>query len=307
MKMYRSLIAAGLIASGAAVAQTTDDPNNAVNGVNTSPRGSVGAVIGSFPVDPAFSNLPVGLENDGSGNLDLTEIGGMIPNAGVIDTTGAAVTGPTGLSDTGNAIGITRIGGNLAITDTTTAEVDYYDPSYTFVSSFSVAGETTFPEGITTAPFSGNLYVVDGAGGNVVIEYDPSGTLVTTFPINGSSPDGIAFDPIRCTFWIYDSGTDTVRSYDSTFTEIETFPGTAAAGGGGGEGLGVIGNRLYVMDPGNSQVFEFDISAATPAPNAGSLCLPDGSQPVPSLNRMGLVLLTLMMLGVAFVVRSRFN
>lgn len=303
MKRLLSISIAGLLISSVAAAQVADDPNNNAVNASSQARGTVGAVLGSAPIDATFS-VPVGLEHDGSGALDITDIGST--SLGVIDTSGSLVSGPAALTNTLNPIGVTTIGGNFAVTDTGDIDVDIYDSGYNYISSFDVSTETTFPEGITTAPFSGNLYVVNGSGDNIVAEYDPTGALVATYPVNGSSQDGIAFDMMRCVFWIYDSGTDLVRSYDSDFNEIENFPGTAAAGSSGGEGVAVIGNSLFVVATGAATVFEFDISTATPAANASQLCMLE-SQPVPTMNRMGLLLLVLTMLGAAVVVRARFN
>jgi hypothetical protein len=303
MKRLLSITIAGLFISGIAAAQVADDPNNNAVNASSQTRGAVGAVLGTSPIDATFAT-PVGLEHDGSGALDITDISST--SLGVIDTAGALVAGPSALTNTVNPIGVTTIGGNFAVTDTGDIDVDIYDSGYNYISSFDVTAETTFPEGITTAPFSGNFYVVNGSGENIVAEYDAAGTLVTTYPVNGSSQDGIAFDNVRCVFWIYDSGTDLVRSYDSGFNEIENFPGTAAAGSSGGEGVAVIGNSLFVVATGAGELVEFDISGATPAANANELCMLE-TQPVPTMNRMGLLLLVLTMLGAAVVVRARFN
>ena len=306
MNPQKAFFLAGLMAAGSVVAQTiTDDPNNAAFSVNQEARGSVGAFIEAVPL-PDTGGTFVNAEDDGGGNLLTTDI--TNDDAYIINTAGVAQSGPfTLLPESIGTIGATFLNGDVYVTDTSTGQVDIYNSSYVYQSSFDTAPDSTFPEGITTAPYSGNLYVVDGDGGNIVIEYDPLGTLIDTYPINGSSPDGIAFDNLRCVFWIYDSGTDSVRSYDSTFTEIDTFPGTGASGQGNGEGVGVIGNTLYVVVSGTNQLASFDITGATRASNADDLCvaeLPE-SQPVPALNIIGLLLLSLMMLSVAFIVRAR--
>lgn len=118
---------------------------------------------------------------------------------------------------------------------------------------------------------TGNIFVVGGNGENRVFEYQPDGTFVAGFPINGASQDGVAFDAERCSFWIFDSGTDSARHYffDGTaMTEQESFPGTSVAGFSNGEGVAVIGDRLYVAGTGPFAVVVFDVStAATDAGN----------------------------------------
>jgi len=299
-----------LIISTTLWSQTDHPDNNVFNSSNNAPAGvGLGAVLGSFTTPPAgVTGTPVGLENDGSGDLLGTEITNQ--QYFTQTTTGALVSGPTSvIADTGNAIGITQNGSSIFITDTNNIRVNEYDMSGNFIGSFDVSSETTFPEGISYADPIGNLFVVNGSGDNIVAEYDLSGNLQTTYPVNGSSQDGIAFDSQRCVFWIYDSGTDLVRSYDSSFSEIENFPGTGAAGFGTGEGLAVVGDSLFVVATGAGEVVEFDISSAQAAANAGSLCAlgPAGpATPVPANNSyaMWLLIIGLLLCG-GFVARKQ--
>ncbi len=231
---------------------------------------SVGAFMGSF-VAPG-SGTPVGLEHDGMGNLYMTEIG--TDTLYQITTTGAVLNSWGGMI--GNPIGVTSDGSFYYVTDTVNQAVQIYALNGTPVTSFSVAAYTTFPEGITYCPNNGHLYVVGGSGENIVIEYMTDGTAVTTYPILGSSPDGIAWDPMRQCFWLYDSGTDTVRQYDTMFSQVDSFPGTVNAGFSTGEGLAVIGNSVYVVATGSDRIVEFDI---TYAQGSFDMCIqsPDGS------------------------------
>lgn len=302
-------ISALLLVSATSFAQT-DDVNNNLSGVNSTPivAGGPGAVIGSNTFDAGITGgTPVGLEHDGSGTLLLTEI--TNDEAFTVNTSAALLNGPTSVvANTGNPIGISTNGTNLFITDTADQDVDIYDASYNYISSFDATGSTTFPEGITYASFDNNLYVVDGSGGNQVGQYDLAGTLLNTFPINGSSPDGIALDFQRCVFWIYDSGTDTVRSYDNTFNELDSFPGTIAAGFAGGEGLAVINNSLFVVSTGSNTLVEFDISNATTASNAGTLCATLAPPtPVPTLSNFSILLLVLTILLCGGILVRKFN
>jgi len=309
MNPFRMTLAAALsLALYAPVFAQTDDPSNSSFNVNTSPRGSLGNVIGTAPVAIPGGGTPVGLEQDGAGNLFLTDI--VAVAYAVISPAGAVQSGPTAFAGGGiNPLGITSDGPTLFVTDATGQQVIEFDFAGTAQTSFSVSAQTTFPEGVTIPTFNANLFVVDGSGGSNVYEYDTSGTLLNTFPINGTSQDGIAFDGARCVFWVYDSGTDTVRSYDSGFTAIDTFPGTGAAGQGSGEGVAVIGDSLFVMAPGTDTLVEFDISAATPAANAASLCPQQAappSIPVPALGSKAMMLMLLaLMLGGGWVLVRR--
>jgi sugar lactone lactonase YvrE len=245
------------------MAAETDAPGSPATGAQAiGHTRALGDVLGSFV--PPGQGLPVGLEDDGAGNLYMTEISGDV--LWLIDTTGAPISSFPLTPNTGNGLGVTTDGVNLWVTDTGGPDVDVYTLAGAYVSSFSVAGQTTFPEGITYNPNTGNLYVVDGdtTPPDNVFEYSTAGALLNTFPLATSSTDGIAYDPQRNSYWIYDSGSDTVTHYDTTFTPLESFPGTGTAGFGNGEGVGVIGSSLYVAATGANTIVEFDLTGAIP-------------------------------------------
>ncbi len=224
----------------------------------------LGAFLGSFATPGGTS--PVGIEHDGSGAaLWLTEIGN--DEIILMNTSGGLISSFSYLPDTDSALGITFDGTDLRVTDSLpdlSETVNQITTAGTFLGSFSVDAQTSFPEGITFNPFTGNLYVVDGDATppDNVFEYDLAGTLVNTFPLATTSTDGIAFDPERCSYWVYDSGTDTVTHYDIAFNVMESFPGTAAAGFANGEGVAVIGDILYVVSTGSIVVVTFDVADA---------------------------------------------
>ncbi len=236
---------------------------------------SLGTVLDAF-ASPALG-APVGLEHDGVGNLLYTAVG-TIGELGVHDVHGMPLGSPWIPSNSTNPIGITSDGSFHYVTDTYRG-VDVYDPSGTWQRSFSVSNETTFPEGITFDPGSQLLYVVDGTFNNAVHCYDLSGNPVASYPLNGTSNDGIAFDPDTGTFWVYDSGTDTCRNYDSSFQELRSFPGTRAAGYGSGEGVAIVDGRLYVCATGSRTVVVFDLTGTAAIAEAnGSGCPGSASQ-----------------------------
>lgn len=239
-----------------------------------------GDVLGNVSTASVGTSV-VGQESTGTGNLYFTDIGATI--VGIMTPAGALVSSFSVSPNTATPLGITSDGTNLYVTDAGEQDVDIYLLDGTYVSSFPVGVQTTFPEGITYNPNTGNLYVVDGAGGNIVIEYTTAGVLVNTFPILGSSQDGIAYDAARNSYWIYDSGTDTVNQYDTSFTSIASFPGTIAAGFSGAEGLAVIGDILYLQATGSDLLVSFELNPAGPP------------APIPSLNIFGLILLSLML------------
>lgn len=256
----KALFLIGMLMVTPAMATESDMPGLPPSGV-TAPdyNRALGDVLGTFLPS---GTAPCGLEHDGSGNLYQTDLDGQIVY--LIDTTGTVITSFSVGANSLNPIGVTTDGTNLFVTDGDGDDVDEYTSAGTYVDSFSVLAQTTFPEGITFNPNTGNLYVVNGSGGNVVIEYTLTGSLVATYPIGGSSPDGIAYDPVRNSYWVYDSGTDSVSHYDLSFTLLEAFPGPIAAGHGRGEGIAVIGDSCYVVGIENDIIVEFDLTGAVP-------------------------------------------
>lgn len=261
-----------------------------------------GTYLGNIPWTGA-GGVPVGAEHNGAGRLWITDI--EDDTISLMDTTGTITTIIDVSGTVGNPIGVSIAtgGDNLFVTDTTSDQVYILDMAGAVQSSFSVAAQTTFPEGITYNPLTNHLFVVDGSGGNNVYEYDLAGTLLDTYPVNGISQDGIAFDPNTCTYWVYDSGTDTINQYDDTFTSMASFPGTVEAGLASGEGVAVIGNTLYVVATGSDAIAMFDITGAHINPNG---CAAAAVTPIPTLSEWGMILMSLMLAGTAiWMIRKR--
>lgn len=227
--------------------------------VNLSLFGAEGDVVTSFPI--VGSATPVGIVPDGSGGFYVSDIG-----TNTISKMDAMGNLGTNFAGVGNEIGLATDGTFLYQTDTTADQVVVFNMAGVIQSSFPIVAHTTFPEGITFNPSTGNLYVVDGsAGGNKVDEFTTAGVHVQSHSVNGSSQDGIAFDPINNVYWIYDSGTDLVRKYDLAFNEISSFAGTINAGFACGEGVAVSGDRLYIVATGSDTVVVFEIEAVVVA------------------------------------------
>jgi hypothetical protein len=272
------VIATALLLGASAFAQLTDDPRNNIQGTSSQVAGDV---LGTF-VPQLGGTLPVGLVADGGGfwGTDITN-----DAVGNMDATGALLSSFTGL---GNPIGITTDGTDLYIGDTTTAEVHVQSTTGTLIRSFDVSAISTFPEGLAYTPSTGNIHVVDGGGS--VGEFSNSGTLLNTYPLLGSSQDGIAYDGVGY-YYVYDSGTDTIRRYDSNFSEVESFGGTSAAGFSTGEGVAYADNIVYVVAASSNIVVLFDA----------------GRIEVPTLSEMGLIAMIGAMLLASIVVMRRRN
>jgi hypothetical protein len=227
--------------------------------VTTSLAWAQGPIIRSFPL-VTTNGTPVGLEHNTTGGLLYTDIG-TNDEIGRCDLNGAIGFRVNVAATSINPIGIAIVTVpviRVYVTDSGGPDVDIYDGLGTYVSSFSVAAQTTFPEGITHRTINSHLYVVDGAGGNKVSEYTTAGAHVADYPINGTSPDGIAWDPLNDTFWIYDSGTDTCREYSSAFVELRNFRGPMSNGFGTGEGVAIIGTELFVCATGTDTICVYD-------------------------------------------------
>jgi len=243
-----------------------------------------GQVVGSFtfpnppiPPTPPYHNV-VGIAHDGDGHLYCSDI--TVPQLFLVnptEPTAQLIDGPYDVqAHSAIPVGITTDGNHVYVGDTTGDDIDVYDLDGNFVRSFSVAAQTGFPEGIAFNRITRHLDVVDGQGGLEVHEFTLDGSFVQTFSIVPTSPHGLASDHGRCSYWLYDggpSGTDTVRHLHLDFVEMESFPGTAAAGFGLGEGLAVIRDHLYVISApsGWPTVVVFDVSDAMLSPQI-ALC-----------------------------------
>jgi Ca2+-binding RTX toxin-like protein len=227
-----------------------------------------GDVLGTVSLP---GGTPVGLEHDGQGGLYVTTIGDDTLSR--IDLNGN-VQSSFVLAQSGNPIGVTLMEpGTLFVTDTVDVDVDRYTTAGAYVSSFPVGAQTTFPEGITYNSERNVLVVINGSGGNIAMEYQMDGTFIQSFPIAGSSQDGISFDPVRGTYWVCDSGSDTVRQYDQDFNEIDSFRATVNAGYASCEGVAVIGDRLYVVATGSAVAVIFELA---PTHECSALALEPG-------------------------------
>lgn len=276
---FKYIVASALLVGMSAFAQLADDPDNNIQG--TTPGQVVGEVLGTF-VPALGGDAPLGLEayDGGIWGTDVSN-----DAIGFMDLNGNLQNGFTGI---GNPTGVTTDGRSLYITDTAGDDVNVHSFTGKLLSTFSVASETGFPEGITYNFDSNTLLVVDGSsGGNKVAEYTIDGVLQGTFPIAGSSPDGIAYDNAG-SYYLYDSGTDTVRLYDDSFTQVQAFSGPLAAGFSTGEGVAYADNVVYVCATGSEIVVAFDA----------------GRIEVPTLSEMGLLaMISVMLLGSLAVMR----
>ncbi len=293
-----TILMIGVFTTAMAGAQVTDEASHPVVTHPSGPvTGGLGTVLGSFT--PPGGGLPVGIEHDGNGDLWLTEISN--DEVILMDDTGTLISSFSYLPNTANGIGVTVDGtGDIRLTDTTDDDVDSYTTAGVYGSSFDVSGETPFPEGITYNPDTGNLYVVDGSGGagaEGVAEYMPDGTLVMYHSIATGSTDGIAYDPNRCNYWVYDSPTDTVTHYDPAFAVIESFPGTGTAGFANGEGVGVIDDTLFVVATGANLVVMFDVTDGIVEDGCSAGGPPLFDVAIPTLGQFGLAALILSLLG----------
>jgi len=281
----------------AGLAANETDAGPSLPGVYTGPQpeGSVGTFIARTPV--TFADVMVGLENDGSGNLLYTDIG---PDEIGSMTTAAALIGVE-FATTDNPIGVTTDGTDIYVTNAVNQAVEIFDAAGSPIGSFPTAPDSTFPEGITFNPLTGNLYVVDGDGSDQILEYTTAGTLLSANPVGTTSTDGIAFDPLTCTYWVYASGQDSVTQYSpADYSVMTTFPGSGAQGSSNAEGLGVVGTTLYLMATGADELVSFDITGAD------SLCIdPDPIVEVPTLSWFGFLALFGLLAISAFWMMAR--
>jgi DNA-binding beta-propeller fold protein YncE len=262
MQLFRMLTVV-LLAFGAALAVAAGDPEARASEAAQSPSRALGDYLGRFS---APSGAPNGLENDGFGNLYVADF--LLSTIYHINTSGGVVSPPIGLNIaiTGNLSGVATDGTNLWVTDISGDKIDHYLLDGTYVSSFSVAAQTTYPEEATYNPNTGNLYLVDSDGSlpDSVIEYTTAGAVVNIFPLPGDANDGIAYDPVRDTYFVYDKSTDLVTNYDVNFNPLESFPSMGAASQQPGHGVAVVGDSLFICESYQDWIAEFDITEAIP-------------------------------------------
>ncbi len=236
---------------------------------------AIGTFLGAFV--PSIDGFPTALASaTGTPTSDLG-MSSFDPNALHLITPG--VSGPTlftqQISSTttnaasGIAIDFNSGGASLPtvfISDAANAEIDVYDGSGTYLYSFPLAGGI-FAEGCTFNPNTGHIYVVDIGTPDVIRRYTPSGTLVQTYPLSGApafSIDGLAFDNKRNVFWVFNRVADIVQCYDTSFNLLTSFsPNVIGLTGARGEGIGVVGDVLYIASWTTGNILRFDISAAT--------------------------------------------
>lgn len=285
-KKLATIIALSLLAVSA-FAQL-DDPGAPISGSTPAPGRVVGDVVTTFNTD--LAGLPVGLEGKGNGFL-VSEINNDI----YADMSLTGVTSNSRSAGAGNPIGVTHDGSNVYVTDAQNQLVRIFNAAGTETGSFPTTG-TTFPEGITYNPLTNSLFVVDGdaSAPDSVIEFSLAGNVLNTFPLASSSTDGIAYQNWQGqqTYWVYDSGSDTVAQYNSNFSQVLTsFSGTIAAGQSGGEGVAVLGDVVYVLAAGSNTVVGFEI--------------PENFV-IPTLGEYGLMaFIGLLALGGVFMMRKR--
>jgi DNA-binding beta-propeller fold protein YncE len=217
---------------------------------------------------PAQIEIPLGLDHNTNNGLIGTDNGSVHSLFAMHPTSPVATIffGPIDVSATSQyPLGVTYDGTTVYVTDATGDDVDIYDSAATYISSFSVAAHTTFPEGIAWNHLNNHLYIVNGSGSSLVHEFTTAGAHITDYAIPGISPDGLAWDYNRECFWFYDSGTDSIRQFTPTFTQMSHGEGTIAAGVSRGEGVAVIGDLLYVVAVDDDLVVEFDVAGARSA------------------------------------------
>ncbi len=220
-------------------------------------EGGAGSFLGTFPSPSA--GTPMGLANAGGGYLLFSDAGGVASPSliGKHDRAGNIVFGWDVSQHTGSALSITTDGSYYYVVDGGAAwdEIDVYDHLGTYIRSFIASFSAINARGIAYSSASNHLFVI-GSGTNQCLEFDLSGSLIGSYPLNGTTPRGIDYDGATDTFWVYDAGSDSIRNYDATFTELSRFAGITC--GSLGEGLAYSHGVVYVCVPGSASISAFD-------------------------------------------------
>ena len=275
-------IAFALPASAQSPHPATPSPTNPTDGALPAiPMGAaqaksggkaIGTYLGSFV--PSISGYPTALASStGTPTSDLAmtsfdpnELHLITPDVSGPTLFTTPISSTTTNAASGVAINFESGGSGLPtvfISDAANAEIDVYDGAGVFLYSFPIAGGF-FAEGCTFNPNTGHIYVVDIGSPDVIRQYTPSGTLVQTYALSGTpslAMDGLAYDNKRNMFWAYNRVADIVQYYDPSFNLTHSFsPNVIGITGSRGEGIGVVGNVLYIASWTTGSVLRFDIS-----------------------------------------------
>lgn len=188
--------------------------------------------------------------------------------------------------------------GDFYVVDGKNAVVKRYDAAGTLISQFGGEGSGpgqfgreffTAASGIAVDQSNGDVYVTDTVN-NRIEKFSPAGAFLSQFdgtatPAGSfSTPTSVAVDPTDGSVYVVDAGHDVVDKFDSSGALVAGFGSGGSIGGfnfptfgsqpSGGVAVDSSG-RLYVGDPGNAVVDEYDASGAFQGQlGAGTLVAP---------------------------------
>jgi hypothetical protein len=237
------------------------------------------SVASSFPITPATTGFGGGLEFDCTSGIVwvVDETNDLIT---AYDTIGVLLKGypapiPPGATAAPQPIGVglNSSTGMLWIGDE--AEYVYeFDPltGVTTGVSWSTLPAVTDVSGVAVDAVTGNIFVSQDSGTRVIVEFSPTGAVVSTINLTGTGsmdPDGLAYDWATGLFYLGDDTGDRVYEVDRTGTTLNSWG--LAAFGISPEGVGIdpTNGLLYVAD-GSITRRVYAVSGIVPV----SVCVP---------------------------------
>lgn len=237
--------------------------------LSTALSAQVGTFIGAFP-QPTSSGYPVSVGAAQDGNLYILLGGGppqvlrATPSGQLLSSFPAAGSFDAhGIAEAGSEVWLVDAGNPFTPGD---EFLRSYSLSGTLLSSLPISANSSLPRRLTLSP-NGTLVFLDAwSPPDQALEYTTAGSLAMSHQLATTFTMGIAFDASRCSYWVYDAGSNTVRQYNLQFQELSSFVASATQPQTLGDGVAVIGDILFLAVPFMNQIQMYSLQGAIASP-----------------------------------------
>ena len=198
---------------------------------------------------------------------------------GLLSTSAAYAYGVVGTFDQGNfnlGVAVDPSSGDVYVANFESG-IEKYSASGSDLGAFGGCA-SEFCMSVAVDPVNGDVYEYDSSGPTIDV-VDPTGALVTSFPVSGPAFVAVQIATDSAGNVYYPNQTaDTVQEFSSSGTLLNTFSGTGSVGAfSAPQGVAVDSNGdLYVADTGNGRVVEIAGSSGASDPNGAQSVLDSG-------------------------------